>query len=70
MQDLSKEQKKVLTFINGPMLVLAGAGSGKTKIIPHKFSYLVKTKKLKPESIFTVTFTNKAAHELEEARKH
>lgn len=67
MQDLSKEQKKVLTFTNGPMLVLAGAGSGKTKIIPHKFSYLVKTKKLKPESIFAVTFTNKAAHELEEA---
>jgi DNA helicase-2/ATP-dependent DNA helicase PcrA len=67
MQDLSTEQKKVLTFTNGPMLVLAGAGSGKTKIIPHKFSYLVRTKKLKPESIFTVTFTNKAAHELEEA---
>ena len=67
MQDLSKEQKKVLSFVNGPMLVLAGAGSGKTKIIPHKFSYLVKTKKLKPESIFTVTFTNKAAHDLEEA---
>ncbi len=67
MQDLSKEQKKVLSFINGPMLVLAGAGSGKTKIIPHKFTYLVKTKKLKPESIFTVTFTNKAAHELKEA---
>jgi DNA helicase-2/ATP-dependent DNA helicase PcrA len=66
MQDLSTEQKKVLTCTDGPMLVLAGAGSGKTKIIPHKFSYLVKTKKLKPESIFTVTFTNRAADELQE----
>jgi len=66
MQDLSNEQKKVLTCTNGPMLVLAGAGSGKTKIIPHKFSYLVRTKKLKPESIFTVTFTNRAADELQD----
>jgi DNA helicase-2/ATP-dependent DNA helicase PcrA len=66
MQDLSTEQKKVLTCTDGPMLVLAGAGSGKTKIIPHKFSHLVKTKKLKPDSIFTVTFTNRAADEFQD----
>ncbi len=66
MQDLSTQQKKVLNFTNGPMLVLAGAGSGKTKIIPYKFTYLVKTKKMKPDSIFTVTFTNRAAYEMKE----
>jgi len=69
MQDLSNEQKKVLTCTDSHVLVLAGAGSGKTKIIPHKFSYLVKTKKLKPESIFTVTFTNRAADELQDEIK-
>lgn len=66
MQNLSSEQKKVLTFTNGPMLVLAGAGSGKTNVIPYKFSYLVKTKKKKPDSIFTVTFTTRAADEMQE----
>jgi len=66
MQDMSNEQKKVLTCTDGPILVLAGAGSGKTKIIPHKFAYLVKTKKLKPESIFTVTFTNREAEKTRE----
>lgn len=66
MQDLSSEQKKILTLTNGPVLVLAGAGSGKTNLIAHKFSYLVRTKKQKPVSIFTVTFTNRAAEELKE----
>jgi DNA helicase-2/ATP-dependent DNA helicase PcrA len=66
MQDLNHQQMEALTCTNGPLLVLAGAGSGKTRIIAHKFSYLVKSKKFFPDSILTVTFTNKAADEMKE----
>lgn len=64
MQDLNPQQREALEYMDGPLLVLAGAGSGKTKIISHKFAYIVKSKKLSPESILTVTFTNKAAREM------
>lgn len=64
MQDLNPQQREALEYMDGPLLVLAGAGSGKTKIISHKFAYLVKSKKLSPELILTVAFTNKAAREM------
>lgn len=66
MYDLNPQQKEALTYVDGPLLVFAGAGSGKTRIIAHKFSYLTKSKKITPDSIFTVTFTNKAANEMKE----
>jgi DNA helicase-2/ATP-dependent DNA helicase PcrA len=66
MENLNHQQIEALTCTNGPLLILAGAGSGKTRIIAHKFSYLVKTKKFFPDSILTVTFTNKAADEMKE----
>jgi DNA helicase II / ATP-dependent DNA helicase PcrA len=66
MHDLNPQQKEALTYISGPLLIFAGAGSGKTKVIAHKFSYLQKTKRFQPDSIFTVTFTNKAADEMKE----
>jgi DNA helicase II / ATP-dependent DNA helicase PcrA len=66
MHDLNPQQKAALTYSDGPLLVFAGAGSGKTKVIAHKFSYLNKTKKIPQDSIFTVTFTNKAAGEMKE----
>jgi DNA helicase-2/ATP-dependent DNA helicase PcrA len=66
MHDLNPQQKEALAYTDGPLLVFAGAGSGKTRVIAHKFSYLVKSKRLSTDSIFTVTFTNKAADEMRE----
>ena len=66
MHDLNPQQKEALACADGPLLIFAGAGSGKTRVIAHKFSHLVKSKRLSPDSIFTVTFTNKAAKEMKE----
>jgi DNA helicase-2/ATP-dependent DNA helicase PcrA len=66
MHDLNPQQKEALTYFDSPLLVFAGAGSGKTRVIAHKFSYLNKAKKIPRDSILTVTFTNKAADEMKE----
>jgi DNA helicase-2/ATP-dependent DNA helicase PcrA len=66
MHDLNPQQKEALMYISSPLLVFAGAGSGKTRVIAHKFSYLNKVKKIPTDSIFTVTFTNKAANEMKD----
>lgn len=66
MHDLNPQQKEALTYTDNPLLVFAGAGSGKTRVISHKFSYLNKVKKFPMDSILTVTFTNKAADEMKE----
>jgi DNA helicase-2/ATP-dependent DNA helicase PcrA len=64
MRNLNPQQKEALKYVDGPLLVLAGAGSGKTKVITHKYAYLVKNRKTPSDSILTVTFTNKAAREM------
>lgn len=63
---LNKPQKKAVLHNKGPLLILAGAGSGKTRALTHRLAYLVKKRKISPHKILCLTFTNKAAEEMKE----
>ena len=64
LEGLNKEQKEAVTYDGSSLLVLAGAGSGKTKVLTYRAAWLIETQKANPENILLLTFTNKAAGEM------
>ena len=65
LDNLNKAQKEAVLYLDGPLLIVAGAGSGKTKVLTSRIAHIIKEKKAFPNQILSVTFTNKAAKEMQ-----
>ncbi len=65
LNNLNEKQKEAVLSLDGPLLIVAGAGSGKTKVLISRIAHIIEKKKAYPNQILAVTFTNKAAKEME-----
>ena len=66
ISELNEKQKEAVLYLDGPLLIVAGAGSGKTKVLTSRIAHIINNRKAFPNQILAVTFTNKAASEMKD----